>query len=1245
MTTFHWKVLQRFALFSLVFLLTFSARTGAAEAMECYQCHGTQTPPDYRPLDSQQRDPASGGFRGNHRTHLTDNASPRHCSVCHPDSDGYTSSHRNGFIDISPAINGSPLPAVYRNGTTAIPQTSAPNNGSCTNVNCHFERETPQWGSSSLTMPQGCTICHGSPPHGGNSGLEGSHGAHDLYFPGVSGCAWCHADHAVEPAPFAHATSVQRRPLVVRLHSIYTSATGEYSGPVDDYLPSQSNIFGNCTNIYCHSKGTGKTGFAPNVLPIWGVSLPDDCSGCHGGDYGSGIEIASGSHTIHVGRDFYGQYIYECTTCHNATASGSRSITQRENHVNGRIDVEMSPIFGGSYSTNGHEPGEAAGSCQNVFCHSDVQPNGGYGGPTVYKTPAWGSGTVNCGGCHVGDGGHGHGGAKISTGSHTKHLTYAFTTTGNTVKCMICHKYTNQPFQTSCFSGPYGNTVCHWGTGAKHANGEIDVRLDPVFGNMSAYQGSRSPGNGYSTCVNTYCHSTGASIATNQVPASTTTSWGSGPITCASCHGNPPSYTSGSPKANSHGKHASYAYGCNRCHYGTTTTGTAITDTTKHVNLSYTISAPSGAFINYSFARTGGTCTANSCHNDGTGVVTGVLITKSATWGSPPYYQCTGCHNSAPDDPAGRPNYVSGSPKGNSHQVYPHNAYECERCHAETATGYDITEPSKHGNGKYDVTPIFAGFFNYSFASRGGGCSSTFCHGSPGYYKWGGIECSDCHDASPDPPTHRKHFDVTTTPVVYGDTTFSQISTAAGTANYFGCGNCHSLNSALHPNIMSGFSVVQLYDITAPAGSLKALNPSTAQYKGAGRITSTIGVDSRGHEYFNGSCSNIYCHSSVIWPSQGMPPELTRQYRTPKWDVALPDDCTGCHGYPPLPAEDSGQINGHSSHTAFECNICHFMTTRNNTTIAATGSHVNGRFDVAGNGSVSFDYTNNRLGSSCSNVSCHTIEPSDTNWGGVAREPAAFTPGPSTLGAPISSSVQVIFAEDMDPASITPDTFVMEGNSGTVTYDPASRTATFTPSEPLAYYTLYTMTLTTGVRNLIGKSLPRSYSWSFTTEKAAPFADVLFEPYAGPGLPQGWTAILNSGYNNWRYYQDRNNRTGGSNGYAAVKNSGGINAELRTPVMDLSSYRAVELQFKTALMFSSPVTVYAEISSNGAAGPWNPIWIGGSTNDYRGTKVINISAIAAGKAAVMIRFRAAYPESKSTDYLEIDDVVVSGELI
>ena len=79
------------------------------------------------------------------------------------------------------------------------------------------------------------------------------------------------------------------------------------------------------------------------------------------------------------------------------------------------------------------------------------------------------------------------------------------------------------------------------------------------------------------------------------------------------------------------------------------------------------------------------------------------------------------------------------------------------------------------------------------------------------------------------------------------------------------------------------------------------------------------------------------------------------------------------------------------------------------------------------------------------------------------------------------SPVTAAFSENMDPATINNLTFTLTGITGTVSYDGATRTASFTPDAPLSNNTTYTATISTAVKDLAGNRLPLARVWSFTT--------------------------------------------------------------------------------------------------------------------------------------------------------------------
>jgi Ice-binding-like/Bacterial Ig-like domain len=94
----------------------------------------------------------------------------------------------------------------------------------------------------------------------------------------------------------------------------------------------------------------------------------------------------------------------------------------------------------------------------------------------------------------------------------------------------------------------------------------------------------------------------------------------------------------------------------------------------------------------------------------------------------------------------------------------------------------------------------------------------------------------------------------------------------------------------------------------------------------------------------------------------------------------------------------------------------------------------------------------------------------------------SVTPPNAASGICSSSVVTATFSEAMNVASVNSSTFtVTPGVTGTITHDASNTVFTFTPSSPLAIGTVYTATITTGVRDLFGNALASNFVWSFTT--------------------------------------------------------------------------------------------------------------------------------------------------------------------
>jgi hypothetical protein len=112
-----------------------------------------------------------------------------------------------------------------------------------------------------------------------------------------------------------------------------------------------------------------------------------------------------------------------------------------------------------------------------------------------------------------------------------------------------------------------------------------------------------------------------------------------------------------------------------------------------------------------------------------------------------------------------------------------------------------------------------------------------------------------------------------------------------------------------------------------------------------------------------------------------------------------------------------------------------------------------------------------------------TVAAPDT----TAPTVVATTPTDGATGVAANTTVTVTFSEPMDPNTITTSTFTLKTTvgsnpvTGTISYNQATNTATFTPNAPLGSNTGYTATITTAVTDLAGNHLAANKVFSFTT--------------------------------------------------------------------------------------------------------------------------------------------------------------------
>lgn len=99
-------------------------------------------------------------------------------------------------------------------------------------------------------------------------------------------------------------------------------------------------------------------------------------------------------------------------------------------------------------------------------------------------------------------------------------------------------------------------------------------------------------------------------------------------------------------------------------------------------------------------------------------------------------------------------------------------------------------------------------------------------------------------------------------------------------------------------------------------------------------------------------------------------------------------------------------------------------------------------------------------------------------------DPAKGNIYPSEIQA---NGIYVIFTEPVKDTTITGSNFTVTDNTsggapvnGAVSFEAATRTARFVPTNPLTALFTYTASVTTGVQDLAGNNLASPYTWQFT---------------------------------------------------------------------------------------------------------------------------------------------------------------------
>ncbi|MEI7770073.1 MAG: fibronectin type III domain-containing protein, partial [Chloroflexales bacterium] len=226
-----------------------------------------------------------------------------------------------------------------------------------------------------------------------------------------------------------------------------------------------------------------------------------------------------------------------------------------------------------------------------------------------------------------------------------------------------------------------------------------------------------------------------------------------------------------------------------------------------------------------------------------------------------------------------------------------------------------------------------------------------------------------------------------------------------------------------------------------------------------------------------------------------------------------------------------------------------------------------------------------------------------------------------------NSSNEIGFRVDRSPNGSDPWTNLTTVGAGTTQYNDPQLTCATT------YH--YRVTAV----NAAGLSAPTA-----TVQKATgscELASSVSEAFGTAATPIDWTVKYNVGSVGWVFNDPgaRTNKTGGATTFAIADSDKAGNVamdtELRTPSMNFAAARAVQLSLKTYFSAYATSTGDIDVSSDGGT-TWANVWRKQAT--FSGPVTLDISAQAAGKPAVIVRFRYV---ATWAWYWEIDDVAIS----
>lgn len=186
----------------------------------------------------------------------------------------------------------------------------------------------------------------------------------------------------------------------------------------------------------------------------------------------------------------------------------------------------------------------------------------------------------------------------------------------------------------------------------------------------------------------------------------------------------------------------------------------------------------------------------------------------------------------------------------------------------------------------------------------------------------------------------------------------------------------------------------------------------------------------------------------------------------------------------------------------------HYSTTSGDVAAGWT----NGPLQVPGGSNGTYAYGSDTFPAASYGSTNYWVDPVFVSATADTTAPAVLSraPAPGATNVAHSSAVTVTFSEPIDAAALSLTLTGPTGSSvpGTVSYAPATRTATLTPSAALTADTSYTVSVQ--AKDLADNAMPGPDTWTFTTVAAAPVVTGLTATAAGGNLTISWATDVSA---------------------------------------------------------------------------------------------------------------------------------------